>query len=163
MDREAKADSWNTAQRKERRSEGFGYTGGMRWTVVAAIAFGGAACRAEPHATPAASQSSASVPPIASTQGSTVAVAQVDLQAARIVDVLPMLEALSDEPVIVDPDAEPIVRCGVINVRSEAELPSRAMILAIAAELRASGLKVIDTKKGIVLQRLAGAPLPACP
>jgi hypothetical protein len=92
-----------------------------------------------------------------------MAVARVDLQSAPIVEVLPMLEALSGEPVIVDPDAEPIVRCGVINVRSEAELPSRAMMLAIEAELRASGLNVIDTKKGIVLQRLAGSPVPACP
>jgi hypothetical protein len=92
-----------------------------------------------------------------------VAAARVELQSARIIEVLAMLEALSGEPVIVDPEAEPIVRCGVIDMHPEAELSNQAAIQAIEGELEASGLIVIDTKKGIVLQRRAGSIAPVCP
>jgi hypothetical protein len=88
---------------------------------------------------------------------------RLDLEGVAIRDVLPMLEAVSGEPVIVDPEAEPLVRCGHVSLVTEHEVPPEAATKAIFAALQRAGLAVIDTKKGVVLQKASGAPVPPCP
>jgi hypothetical protein len=88
---------------------------------------------------------------------------RLELDDATIRDVLPTLEAVSGEPVIVDPEAEPMVRCGRLSLRTEGQVSPEAATGALVAALERAGLAVIDTKKGIVLQKAKDAAPPPCP
>jgi hypothetical protein len=128
----------------------------VRAILVASIAGLALAC-AQPAPPPAAD---AAPTPVAST-GAPRAVA-LTLRDATVDDVLTAVSGAAGQPIAVDTEAQPLVRCARMTLLSQAPVAGDELAKLVAEALEPSALTLTRGASGAwIVRRRAGAPLPA--